>query len=170
MDALPIGSQDFDQAPARNHPLVTAYLVAAGIIIPAACVLVESLGHPCRKGCQIDPIQHPWQTISVLAVSITHLLVLKGVRGPKVWPMLAWALLICCGYTVWFAPAAPLGFWAGPKGLLMFGPLVALVSTLLLIPRCGLPKTVFWLSCLLGYSCLAYSLKLSCNTIFNGVP
>lgn len=170
MDALPLGAQTQADTPIRNHPLVTAYLSLAGIAIPILCVLVESLEHACRSGCQIDPIQFPWQTVSILAVALTHLLVLRGMRGPGLWPLLLWSLTICCGYTVWLAPAAPLGFWAGPKGLLMFGPLVALVSTLLLIRRCGLPRPIFWLAGLAGYSCLAYSLKLSGNTIFCQLP
>lgn len=168
MDAFPLGSQAHDSEPPRNHPLITAYLFLAGGLLPLLCLTVESLSHECQEGCGINPIQYPWQTLSILAVSVTHLLYLKGMRGIKLWPLLGWSLLICCGYTVWFAPAAPMGFMAGPKGLLMFGPLTALVSTLLLIRRCGLPKPVFWFACLAGYSCLAYSLKLSGDTVFHG--
>jgi hypothetical protein len=167
MDPFGLGSLPHDSEPTRNHPLITAYLLLAGGLLPLLCLTVESLSHECRQGCGINPIESPWQSLSILAVSLTHLLYLKGMRGVKLWPMLAWSLLICCGYTVWFAPAAPMGFLAGPKGLLMFGPLTSLVSTLLLIRRCGLPRPVFWIACLTGYSCLAYSLKLSCVTLFH---
>lgn len=170
MDAFPIGSHTEGQPSSHLNPLVTAYLVVAGGVLPLVCIAVESLEHSCRAGCGIDPIQYPWQVVSVLAVSVTHWLQLGGARGPRLWPMLAWSLFLCCGYTVWFAPPAPLGLYAGLPGLLMFGPLAALVSTLLLIGRAGLPRQVFWLACLTGYSCLAYALKLSASTIFCGGP
>lgn len=166
----PLGSvADEAAAPTPKNPLSTAYLVTAGTFLPVLCILVELLdGHPCREQAEMDPLQYPWQGISVLVVSLTHLAYLRGVRDWRLWPLLLWSLLTCCGYTVWFAPAAPLGFWAGIKGMLMFGPISALVSTLVLIHRSTLPKPIFWMACLTGWSCLSYALKLSGETIFKG--
>ena len=159
----PLGAvTDQDEAPRTYNPFATAYLAVAGGLVPLLCILVEVIDdHPCRRHTELDPLQYPWQGISVVAVSLTHLLYFLKIRDYRLWPMLLWSLLICCGYTVWFAPAAPMGFYAGLKGMLMFGPLSALVSTLLLIHRSTLPKPIFWMACLTGWSCLSYSLKLS---------
>ncbi|MBN9417479.1 hypothetical protein ABS71_11885 [bacterium SCN 62-11] len=165
----PLGSapEQLD-APSPKNPFATAYLVLAGTLVPLLCILVEILdNHPCRRQTEMDPLQYPWQGISIVAVSLTHLLYLIGVRDKKLWPLLFWSLLTCCGYTVWFAPSAPLGFYAGLKGLLMFGPLSALISTLILIHRSSLPKPIFWMACLTGWSCLSYALKLSGDTVFH---
>lgn len=159
----PLGAvADESPSPPFKNPFVTAYLVVAGGLVPILCILVEALdGHPCRLHTRMDPLQNPWQWISILMVSVTHLAYLWGVRDKRLWPLLLWSLLTCCGYTVWFAPAALMGFYAGLKGMLMFGPLSALLSTLLLIHRSSLPKPIFWMACLTGWTCLSYSLKLS---------
>ena len=159
----PLGAvTDQIEAAPPNNPFATAYLVTAGTVVPLLCILVEILDdHPCRRHTQMDPLQYPWQSVSIVAVSLTHLAYLRGIRDKRLWPLLLWSLLTCCGYTVWFAPSAPLGFYAGLKGMLMFGPLSALVSTLILIHRSSLPKPVFWMACLTGWTCLSYSLKLS---------
>lgn len=165
----PLGSvpEQLDLPTAKN-PFATAYLVLAGTLIPLMCIAVEVLdGHPCRRQTGIDPLQHGWQIASILAVSLTHALYLAGVRDKRLWPLLLWSLLTCCGFTVWFAPAAPMGFYAGLKGLLMFGPLSALVSTLILIHRSSLPKPIFWMACLTGWSCLSFALKLSGETLYH---
>lgn len=145
-----------------KNPFTTAYLATAGTMVPVLCILVEWLdGHPCRRHTQMDPLQNSWQWVSIMVVSLTHLAYLRGVRDYRLWPFLLWSLLTCCGYTVWFAPSAPMGLYAGFKGMLMFGPLCALVSTLILIHRSSLPKPIFWMACLTGWTCLSYSLKLS---------
>ena len=157
-----------ETATSKGNFFATAYLALAGMAVPLLCILVELLDdHPCRRHTGMDPLQYPWQGISVVAVSVTHLAYFLGWRKRVLWPLLAWSLLICCGYTVWFAPAAPMGFWGGPKGMLMFGPLSALISTLILIQRSGLPRPFFWAACLTGWSCLAFSLKLSGEGLFH---
>ncbi|MBX3170296.1 MAG: hypothetical protein KF760_23020 [Candidatus Eremiobacteraeota bacterium] len=159
----PLGSvPDPLDLPAQKNPFVTAYLATAGSLVPILCILVETFdGHPCRLHARMDPLQYPWQTLSILAVTLTHLAYLRGLRDGRLWPLLLWSLLTCCAYTVWFAPAAPMGVYAGLKGMLMFGPLCALISTLLLIQRSKLPRPVFWMACLTGWTCVSYSLKLS---------
>ncbi len=159
----PLGAvTDQNEVPPQKNPFATAYLVIAGTLVPILCILVEALdGHPCRLHTKMDPLQNNWQWISIAVVSLTHLAYLRGIRDRRLWPFLLWSLLTCCGYTVWFAPAAPMGFYAGLKGMLMFGPLSALISTLILIHRSTLPKPIFWMACLTGWTCLSYSLKLS---------
>ena len=94
----------------KGNFFATAYLALAGMAVPLLCILVELLDdHPCRRHTGMDPLQYPWQGISVVAVSVTHLAYFLGWRKRVMWPLLAWSLLICCGYTVWFAPVAPRG-------------------------------------------------------------
>lgn len=111
-----------------------------GVLFPAVVILTELLTQLCAETL-FDPLPTPWHILAVAAVPVINLVVLGHLRYGRA-VSLRWlafgnglAMAVAGFYTLLFLPLLPLGvivilFYG--LGLLPFGPLLSLLSSLML--------------------------------------